>query len=60
MGFCFVCVECKIRKFLDIFKVFSRFFVKEIIKDFCVQDFCGVFGEFLHRVFGRFLGATEK
>jgi hypothetical protein len=54
-------VECKIRKFLDIFKVFYRFFVKEIIKDFCwifAPDFCGFFGEFLHRVFGRFLSAT--
>jgi len=49
-GFFVLVVECKIRKFLDIFKVFYRFFVKEIIKDFCwifaYQIFVGFLGSF--------------
>jgi hypothetical protein len=61
----------EVKEFLLLLRIFSRFFVKVIIKDFWYGDspykifgpmeflagFCrGVFGEFLHRVFGRFLG----
>jgi hypothetical protein len=45
----------KIRKFLEYFEVFVKLFLKKFLLGFWLLDFCGVFGEFLHRVFGSFL-----
>jgi hypothetical protein len=49
----------EVKGFLLLLKIFSRFFVKEIIKDFCWIFGCGIFRGFLagfcRGVFGRFL-----
>jgi hypothetical protein len=49
----------EIKGFLLFLRIFSRFFVKEIIKDFCWSFGCGIFRGFLagfcRGVFGRFL-----
>jgi hypothetical protein len=57
---CLLIILNEVKGFLLLFKIFMRFFVKEIIKDFCwifaYRIFRGFLASFCHGFLGGFLG----